>query len=211
MAPILLREDSLRYDTIVERLRKQLKLQKSALVARYEFDNRARNAGETVSQYIAVLKHLATDCKFNDAMRLERLRDRLVSGIRDKRMMSELLKLKLEELTFDIAVAKCIAIEQSYKNVEALHGVRSQTQSICYPSLDHARSLNLREKLSLQRIRVPLPLKSRVIKVATALWEIMIIKVVHSKRKNVTTVTRTAVLQGLVNPRKGRHKLSIPL
>jgi len=71
-----------------------------------------------VSQYVAVLKHLASDCKFNDAMRLER--DRLVSGIEDKRMMSELLKLKLEELTFDIAVAKCIAIEQSYKDVEAL-------------------------------------------------------------------------------------------
>ena len=75
VAPILLREDSLTYDRIVERLQKQLKPQKSALVARYEFDNRARNAGETVSQYVAVLKHLATDCKFNDAMRLERLRD----------------------------------------------------------------------------------------------------------------------------------------
>ena len=45
VAPILLREDSLTYDTIVERLQKQSKPQKSALVARYEFDNRARNAG----------------------------------------------------------------------------------------------------------------------------------------------------------------------
>ena len=62
MAPILLREDSLTYDTIVERLQKQLKPQKSALVARYEFDNRERNAGETVSQYVLVLKHIATDC-----------------------------------------------------------------------------------------------------------------------------------------------------
>ena len=62
------------------------------------------------------------ECKFNEAMRLERLRDRLVSGIRDKRMMSELLKLNLEELTFDIAVAKCIAIEQSYKDVEVMQG-----------------------------------------------------------------------------------------
>ena len=122
MAPTSLREDSLNYDTIVERLQKQLKPQKSALVTRYEFDNRARNAGETVSQYVAVLKHLATECKFNEAMRSERLRDRLVSGIRDKKMMSELLKLKLEELTFDIAVAKCFAIEQSYKDVEALQG-----------------------------------------------------------------------------------------
>ncbi|KAK2548035.1 hypothetical protein P5673_031863 [Acropora cervicornis] len=37
-------------------------------------------------------------------------------------MMSELLKLKLEELTFDIAVTKCIAIEQCHKDVEALQG-----------------------------------------------------------------------------------------
>ena len=37
-------------------------------------------------------------------------------------MMTELLKLKLEELRFDIAVAKCIAIEQSYKDVEAMQG-----------------------------------------------------------------------------------------
>ena len=50
-------------------------------------------------------------------------------------MMSELLKLKLEELTYDIAAAKCIAIEQSLKDVEALRGGReSQTQSIWYPS-----------------------------------------------------------------------------
>ena len=60
VAPIVLREDSLMYDTIVEHLQKQLKPQKSALVARYELDNRGRNAGETVSQYVAVLKHLAT-------------------------------------------------------------------------------------------------------------------------------------------------------
>ena len=175
MAPILLREDSLTYDTI----QKQLKPQKLALFARYEFDNRAYTAGEMVSQYVAALKHLATDCKFNDAMRLERLRDRLVSGIRDKRMMSELSKLKLEELTFDIAVAKCIAIAQSYKDVEALQGVKSHTQLICSPSQNIARSRNLRKKSSLQGKGAPHPLKSPVIKVATAVWEIMIIKVVR--------------------------------
>ena len=122
VAPNLSREDTVTYTSIVERLQKQLKPQKSALVARYEFDNRSRKAGETVSEYVANLKHLATECKFNEAMRLERLRDRLVSGIQDKKMMSELLKLKLEELTFDIAVAKCIAIEQSYKDIQALQG-----------------------------------------------------------------------------------------
>ena len=52
-------------------------------------------------------------------MQLERLRDLLVSRIHVKKMITELLKLKLEELTFDIAVAKCIAKEQPYKDVEA--------------------------------------------------------------------------------------------
>ena len=77
-----------------------MKPQKSAVAAKYEFDNRARKAGEMVSEYVAVLKHLATDYKFNNAMRLERLRDwfRL-----------------FEELPFDRAVAKYIAIEQSNK------------------------------------------------------------------------------------------------
>lgn len=46
VVPILLREDFLTYDTNVERLQKQLKPQKYALVARYEFDNPARNARE---------------------------------------------------------------------------------------------------------------------------------------------------------------------
>ncbi len=60
-------------------------------------------------------------------MRLERPRDRLMSGIRDRKMMPELLKLKLEELNFDTAVAECIAIEQSCKNVETMQGGRNQT------------------------------------------------------------------------------------
>ena len=68
-----------------------------------------------------------------------------MSSIRDKRMMSELLKLRLEELAFGIAVVKYIAIAQFYKDVEHLQGVKSQTQSICYPSQGQARSLNLQK------------------------------------------------------------------
>ena len=120
VAPNLMKESTTTYTMIVEKLQRQLKPQKSTLVARCEFDNRARLHGETVSEYVVVLKDLATECKFSESMRLARLRDRIVSGIRDKRMMSELLKLKLEELTFDVAVTKCSAIEQSYKDVEAL-------------------------------------------------------------------------------------------
>ena len=103
-------------------MQKQLKPERSAMVARYEFDNRARNFGESVSHFVATLKHLATECKFGEAMRTERLRDRLVSGIRDSKMITELLKVRLADLSFDLAVQKCLAIEQANKDVQVLQG-----------------------------------------------------------------------------------------
>jgi len=194
VAPILSREDSLTYDTIVERLQKQLKPQKSALVARYEFDNRARNAGEAVSQYVAVLKHQATDCKFNDAMRLERLRDRLVSGNRDKRMMSELLKLKLEELTFDIAVAKCIAIEQSYKDVETLQGGKeSNPVDLLFKSRPNKKPKPKKEARPSEKKSSPFPKEPGDQSCYRCLGN-HDHKSCPYKRENVTTVTRPAIL-----------------
>ena len=44
-------------------------------------------------------------------MRSDRFRDRLVSGIRDSKMITGLLKVKLADLSFDLAVQKCLAIE----------------------------------------------------------------------------------------------------
>ena len=48
----------------------------------------------------------------------------MISGTGDKRMMLELLRLKVKELPSDIhvAVAKYIAKKQSNKDVEALQG-----------------------------------------------------------------------------------------
>ena len=122
MAPAQLKDEAITYDVIVERMKKQLKPERSALVARYEFDNRARNSGESVSHYVATLKHLATECKFGEAVRTERLCDQLVSGICDPKMITDLLKVKLADLTFELAVQKCLAIEQANKDVQVLQG-----------------------------------------------------------------------------------------
>ena len=81
-------------------------------------------------KYVAVLKHSATDCKFNKTMCLEQPWDCLASRESDKKMMSDLWKLKLKELTFEIIVAKCIAIEQSDKDIHVLQGGKSQSQTL---------------------------------------------------------------------------------
>ena len=55
VAPTQLKGDAFMYIVIEERMQKQLKPERSALVARYEFDNRAGNSDELVSYYVATL------------------------------------------------------------------------------------------------------------------------------------------------------------
>ena len=122
VAPAQLKDDAITYDVIVQGMREQLKPERSALVSRYEFDNRARNSSESVSSYVATLEHLATECKFGEAMQTKHLHDQLVSRIRNSKMITELLKVKLTDLSFDHAVQKCLAIKQASKDVQMLQG-----------------------------------------------------------------------------------------
>ena len=122
LVPAPLKDTKLTYSVIVDRLQKHTKPEKSALVARYEFDNRSRHVCESVCDYVATLKHSASECKFSDVTRAERLRDRLVSGIRDDNMLRDLLREKLDDLTFEIAVRRCLAIEQANRDVQIFQG-----------------------------------------------------------------------------------------
>jgi len=58
VAPTQLTDEAITHDILVERMQKQLKPERQALVARYEFDNRVRNSSESVSHYVATLKQL---------------------------------------------------------------------------------------------------------------------------------------------------------
>lgn len=59
------------YTRIVEVMKEYVKPKRSALVYRYKFDNQVCKSNEMVAEYVKVLKHLATDCKFSDEMRQE--------------------------------------------------------------------------------------------------------------------------------------------
>ena len=128
-------------------------------------------------------------------MRLERLRDRLVLGIRDKRLMSELLKLKLEELTFDIAVAKCIAIEQSYKDVEALQGGKESNPVDLLSKSRPSKEPKTKKKVTpSERKDFPSPKEPGDQSCYRCLENNDHKSCPFKKEKNVTTVTRPAIL-----------------
>ena len=64
----------------------------------------------------------------------------MVLSVHDKSMMFDLLKLKLEELTFDIAVAR--------RMLKLFRGFEGQTQLISHPRQSQRTGLNHRRKLS---------------------------------------------------------------
>ena len=59
-------------------------------------------------------------------MRAKRLRDWLLSGIRDSKMITEILKVKPADFSFDLAVQKYLAMEQASKDVQVLQGEQGQ-------------------------------------------------------------------------------------
>ena len=55
-------------------------------------------------------------------MRAKRLCDWLLSGIRDSKMITEILKVKPADFSFDLAFQKYLAMEQASKDVLVLQG-----------------------------------------------------------------------------------------
>ena len=78
------------YDQIVKLLTGHYKPATSITCARFEFGSRNRHAGESVNDYLATLRRLASECDFGDSLDTE-LCHRLTLGLNDSRIQKNLL------------------------------------------------------------------------------------------------------------------------
>ena len=69
----------------------------------------------------------------------ESLHDHLVLGIRDSKIITELLKVKFAELSFNLAVQKCLAVEQANKDVQVLQGEQELSAQVHKLNLSNQR------------------------------------------------------------------------
>ena len=122
VAPDKPKDDMLTFHAIVQKMKEHTKPEKSQQLARYEFDNLARNSGERVADFVARLKHLSFACKFTPDERPARLKDRFIAGLQDQKMVSAILRIKFEDIMFVNAVETASAVEQSLKDVRAIAG-----------------------------------------------------------------------------------------
>ncbi|XP_023247110.1 uncharacterized protein LOC111643461 [Copidosoma floridanum] len=104
------------YDEIIELVKKHLKPQASHLVNCSNFRQRVQKDNTSISDYVAELKDLANDCKFDNLE--DQVLDQLISGLKNKSVVAELLKI--DEPTLKVALKKSLATDAANKGAEKL-------------------------------------------------------------------------------------------
>ena len=112
----------LKFKEITETVQKHHDPKPSVIVQRYRFNTRDRHVGESVSTYVAELRHLSNHCDFGPSLQ-QMLRDRLVCGIEDPKIQRRLLAES--DLTFDKAFELALASESADKNAKDLQRLQN--------------------------------------------------------------------------------------
>jgi predicted aspartyl protease len=86
---------------------------------RIKFLNRDRKSGETVMEYMAVLKNMMATCKYSAQEYKNQLRDRLLHGCNDGEMQRAIIDVG-EQLTYEDAVKAALQYEARQKSLREL-------------------------------------------------------------------------------------------
>ncbi|XP_039303912.1 uncharacterized protein K02A2.6-like [Solenopsis invicta] len=107
-------------DELITILKIHYKPPPKALAERYRFMGRKQNQGESVAQFLAELRRLAANCKFDNDLNI-RLRDQFVFGLRSEVAQKQLFT-KPDEVTLEDVVALATAQELSEQSLSLVRG-----------------------------------------------------------------------------------------
>jgi len=127
LAPTVPKDKS--FDEIVDTLKKHFEPKVLVIAERFKFHSRGQAVGESVAQYVAELRRLATHCNF-DAYLDEALRDRFVCGLRSEATQKKLLTET--DLTFQKAVDIAHTMETAADNARKLQSPSRATEPMTH-------------------------------------------------------------------------------
>ena len=103
--------ESASVEEIVAAMQQHLRRQRNVLLDRRDFDSRVQQEGESFDEYLCTLKEIAAFCDFCSACADERLRDRIVVGVRSDEARRRMLEQN--DLTLMTAADICRAAENA--------------------------------------------------------------------------------------------------
>ena len=103
------------YKDVLKKFDSFFKVRRNVIFERALFNRRQQAEGETAEQYIAALYNLASNCNYGD-LQDERIRDRLVVGIKNNSLSEQL------QMDADLTLEKA---KKAIRQKEAVHGQQS--------------------------------------------------------------------------------------
>uniref|UniRef100_A0AAR2J737 Retrotransposon gag domain-containing protein n=1 Tax=Pygocentrus nattereri TaxID=42514 RepID=A0AAR2J737_PYGNA len=133
------------YEQVVTVLRDHFTPKPLVIAERFRFHKRNQGEGETVAQYVAVLKKLSEHCEFGGYLE-DALRDRFVCGLKCEAVQKRLLTE--DKLTFKRAVEHAVSAETATRDVHPAHSQTKQCpqilpttqRAICSPTASGSRA-----------------------------------------------------------------------
>ena len=125
VAPTLPKDKS--FAEIKAVLQKHFEPKRAIIAERFHFHKRDQSAGESVAEYDAALRKLATHCKFGNYLE-EALRDRFVCGLRNEGIQRRLLAET--ELPLTKAMEMALSMESADKNTRSFKGLESAIKRV---------------------------------------------------------------------------------
>nr|XP_050041251.1 uncharacterized protein LOC126538452 [Dermacentor andersoni] len=105
------------YDPALAALRHQFSTSRNVIIERHRFHRRSQHTGESVHDFVAALRELASHCSF--ASQDVALRDQFVAGVASTRVRERLL-LEGSTLSFENSVRIALPYEQAAEELKEL-------------------------------------------------------------------------------------------
>nr|XP_054933843.1 uncharacterized protein LOC129387976 [Dermacentor andersoni] len=105
------------YDSAFAALRHQFSTSRNVIIERHRFHCRSQHTGESVHDFVAALRELASHCSF--ASQDDALRDQFVAGVASTRVRERLL-LEGSTLSFENSVRIALQFEQAAEELKEL-------------------------------------------------------------------------------------------
>ena len=107
-------------DAVLTRFNDYCSPRKNNLFQRFKFWNRSQRE-ESVNQFVTELKRMIKNCKYTESTGTM-VRDRLVFGIQDAKVQSQLLRNDVDKLTPEKALSYCRSAEVTESQLKEIRG-----------------------------------------------------------------------------------------
>ena len=109
--------DDTKIEKVLQKFEEHCEPKKNVSYERYKFFSRAQESGETIDQYVTILRKLSETCEFG-TLRNSLIKDRIVLGVSNCKTRERLLRV--QELTLEKALGVVRSAEMTEKQLQEL-------------------------------------------------------------------------------------------